>query len=269
MFVYIRKVQLDRVRPASYSFMFESLIIIFASFTVQSAKVTRKKPRFGALPILNMPQRSHKLLTPTPRPARTIMRDLDAHINTSCYETFSEFCKRDTCLKSLNEWTSKMFPDKAVFKNKIEPYLPPEFEVIVDDSLVFTVKVLGCYLVEDHPLYLRFRRTLRNVTLSVLVKELNDCTFCKGVHASEITIKLYHHFIPIDSSKEDEGGQQFPQKGSWRSHGCSFLICDIDDSVSTACSKYQTSANNSIKAKHNRRHLHMSKNLYPKQTLKE
>ncbi|PFX17991.1 putative pre-mRNA-splicing factor ATP-dependent RNA helicase DHX15, partial [Stylophora pistillata] len=160
---------------------------------IQSAKVTRKKPRFGALPVLNMPQRSHKLLTPTPRPARTIMRDLDAHINTSCYETFSEFCKRDTCLKSLNEWTSKMFPDKAVFKNKIEPYLPPEFEVIVDDSLVFTVKVLGCYLVEDHPLYLRFRRTVRNVTLSVLVKELNDCTFCKGVHASEITIKLYHH----------------------------------------------------------------------------
>ena len=159
-----------RSRPASYSFMFESLIIIFASFTVQSAKVTRKKPRFGALPILNMPQRSHELLTPTPRPARTIMKDLDAHINTSCYETFSEFCKRATCLKSLNEWTSKMFPDKAIFKKKVEPYLLPEFGVIVDDSLAFTVKVLGCYLVEDHPLYLSFCRTVWNVTLSALVK---------------------------------------------------------------------------------------------------
>lgn len=52
----------------------------------------------------------------------------------------------------FEEWTSKIFPDKAIFKKKVEPYLLPEFEVIVDYSLAFTVKVLGCYLVEDHPL---------------------------------------------------------------------------------------------------------------------
>jgi len=34
----------------------------------------------------------------------------------------------------------------------------------VDDSLGFTVKVFGSYLVDDHPLYHKHRRTMCNVT---------------------------------------------------------------------------------------------------------
>ncbi len=48
--------------------------------------------------------------------------------------------------------------------------------MIVDDSLSFTVKVFGSYLVDDHPLYLKYRHTMCNVTLS------NFNAFLLGTH---------------------------------------------------------------------------------------
>lgn len=39
-----------------------------------------------------------------------------------------------------------------LFKKMVEPYFLPEVEIIVDDSLGFTVKVFGSYLVDDRPL---------------------------------------------------------------------------------------------------------------------
>ena len=67
----------------------------------------------------------------------------------------------------------------------VEPFLLPELEVIVDDSLGFTVKVYGSYLVDDHPLNLRYRRSMKNVTLSNLVKELESYQLCDGVQTLE------------------------------------------------------------------------------------
>ena len=47
----------------------------------------------------------------------------------------------------------------------VEPYLLPELAIIVDDSLGFTVKVYGSYFVDDHPIYLWYRRSMKNVTV--------------------------------------------------------------------------------------------------------
>ena len=33
----------------------------------------KKKPRFGAIPKLNMPKRSHDTVKPTPRPSRSVV----------------------------------------------------------------------------------------------------------------------------------------------------------------------------------------------------
>ena len=88
----------------------------------------------------------------------------------------------------------------------VEPFLLPELEVIVDDSLGFTVKVYGSYLVDDHPSYLRYRRSMKNVTLSNLVKELESYQLCDGVQTLELSGKLFHHVVPInhDSVSDDE-----------------------------------------------------------------
>lgn len=124
---------------------------------------------------------------------------------------------------------SKFSVDKAVFKKMTEPYMLPQLEIIVDDGLGFTVKVYGCYLVEDHTLYLEYRRSMQNVTMSNLVKELEGYKLCTGVQTLELTSKLSHHVVPInhdtvseheEEEAEEEEQQQFPHKGFWRAKGC-------------------------------------------------
>ena len=80
----------------------------------------------------------------------------------------------------------------------VDPFLLSELEIIVDDSLGFTVKVYGCYLPEDHPVYVEYWRTVRNVPIWKLVKELESYTFCSGVAIVELTSKLFHHVIPTN-----------------------------------------------------------------------
>ena len=56
----------------------------------------------------------------------------------------------------------------------VDPYVLPKTEIIVDDSLSFTVKLYGCFLLEDHPTYLKYRRSMRNITISCLADELES-----------------------------------------------------------------------------------------------
>ena len=192
--------------------------------------MTKKKLRFRALPKRQMPRKSHQSSQPTPRHERSVVKDVvEIPASTSFYSTFQEFSQQATNLKTICDWMSKFSVDKAVFKKMTEPYMLPQLEIIVDDGLGFTVKVYGCYLVEDHPLYLEYRRSMQNVTMSNLVKELEGYKLCNGVQTLELTSKLFRHVVPIDhdtvseheeEEAEEEEQQQFPHKGFWRAKGC-------------------------------------------------
>ena len=65
--------------------------------------------------------------------------------------------------------------------------------IIINESLFFTVKVFGSFLLEGHDLHQTYLRTMRKVTVSVLVKEVEAYKLCGGVNASEMTGKLYHY----------------------------------------------------------------------------
>ena len=44
-------------------------------------------------------------------------------------------------MKSLNNWNKKTLEDKVVLKKMVDPYVLAKTEIIVDDSLSFTVKL--------------------------------------------------------------------------------------------------------------------------------
>ena len=175
----------------------------------------------------------------------------ESFASTTFYRTFQEFSQRAKSLKTLCDWISKFSVDRAVFKKMVEPYLLPELEVIVDDSLGFTVKVYGSYLVDDHPLYLQYRRSMKNVTLSNLVKELESYQLCNGVQTLELSSKLFHHVVPINHdsvSDEEEEQQQFPNKGFWRAKGC-LLIIQGREVTCSVCTTYAACIDSAKKAK--------------------
>ena len=119
--------------------------------------MTKKKPRFGALRTLNMPEKSHETTKPTPRSGRSVVKDCEQPSSSVYYKTFNELRQRVKGLRTINEWNHKLFADRLVLRKHVERFLLPELEIIIDESLCFTVKVFGPFLVEDHDLYLRYQ----------------------------------------------------------------------------------------------------------------
>ena len=204
-----------------------------------------------------MPSKSIQTSKPAPRQERRPVHALEAtNVNRNvCYKTFSELCQRTQNLKSLNAWNIKVMSERVVLKKEAEPFLIPKFEIVVDESLGFTVKVFGAYLVDDHPLYTGNLRSMRNVTISNLVNGLEKYKLCDGVIATELTAKLYHHVVPIaaNDQMDDENDKvnQFPHQGFWRTKDC-LLLCEQVNNVCESCSEYCLSSEKARKAKENR-----------------
>ena len=219
------------------------------SLIVHSEKMTKKKPRFGALPTLNLPKKSHESRKPTPRPERSIVKDNKEPLPNRYYKGFNELCQRVKSLKSLKNWKMKIKEDRILLKKRLDPYVLPQLEIVVDDSLGFTVKVFGSYLPEDHPIYLEYRRTVQNVTVSNLIKELEGYRLCDGVSTLELSGKMFHHVIPVihDSLGEEEEEQQFPHKGFWKAKGCLLLNQQVD--ICNECDEFVSSVENARKGK--------------------
>ena len=58
-------------------------------------KMTKKKARFGALPKLNMPKKSHQSTKPAPRTTRTsVVQETDLpYVNHGYYKSFLNLCQ--------------------------------------------------------------------------------------------------------------------------------------------------------------------------------
>lgn len=93
----------------------------------------------------------------------------------------------------------------------VAPFMLPHLEVVVDDSLAFTVKVYGCYLVDDHPLYLKYRRSVQKVTLSNLIKELEAFKLCRGIQECGLTGKLFHHVVALSATDSDSNTSDYEE----------------------------------------------------------
>ena len=124
-------------------------------------------------------------MKPTPRQPRHIVHEEQelGHPDV-CYKNFAEMCKRVATLKSLSEWNSRTNIDRIVFKKVVEPCILPEIEIVIDESLGFTVKVFGRFMQEDHSVYGLYMRSMCNITIQELIKEL-DC------------YKSCHHVVPL------------------------------------------------------------------------
>ena len=101
-----------------------------------------------------MPKKRHDTRKPVPRPARSIARDhQDTITNRRTYKNFEELRVRVKSLKTISISSLEEMNDRIVIKRLRDSFLLPELELIVDDSLGFTIKVYGCLLPEDHELY--------------------------------------------------------------------------------------------------------------------
>jgi len=216
-------------------------ITLYPFSTVHTEKMTKKKPCFGAIPCLNMPKRSHERAQVQQRPARSVVNTEDDNaVKTTAYKNFSDVCKRITSLKSLSGWNFQVACDRLIMTKMKDNFLLPEREIIVDDSLGFTIKVFGCFLPENHAIYTEHMRSINNIRVNNIVKEMDCYSFCCGVKDGDLSSQLVHHVIPVsaDPLAEDDQGLMFPHKQYWRSKEC-YLLC-IDDDRCEQCESYMS-----------------------------
>ena len=93
--------------------------ISFLSSSVHNEKMTLKKPKFGALPTIHMPQESITARPVISRKPRSIVKDnsQDAEKKRAIYKDFGELCKRVQSLKTLNGYTVNILEDRIEIRN--------------------------------------------------------------------------------------------------------------------------------------------------------
>ena len=60
-----------------------------------------------------------------------------------------------------------------------------KYDIYVDFSLRFSIRVYCWFLSDDHFLYKQYKRSFFNVTLSAIITELQTLKLCKGIHVAE------------------------------------------------------------------------------------
>ena len=215
--------------------------------------MTKKKVKFGALPTENMPKKSHETPKPRLRPAREIVKDIPTSIEKRKYYTgLKDVFKRIKALKTISEWIVEERIDRVILRKMKDCFQLPEYELIIDDSLGYTISVYGWFLPEDHELYTNSLRSVNNVTVSDLKRNIECHHICPGVNPKELTEEVIPHVIPkiVDPlySDDERGLDMFPNKQFWRPSDCS-LLCSPTSQLCTACMEYSHASDLKARAK--------------------
>ena len=146
--------------------------------------------------------------------------------------------------------------DRVVLQKMKECFQLPEFDLIIDDSLGYTITVYGWFLPEDHELYTRSLRSVNNVTVSDLIRDIESRPVCPGVSPNELSGQVIPHVVPkvVDPlyCSNDEGGfDMFPKKQFWRPTHCS-VLCSPQSQLCTACTEYLHASDLKARAKQRR-----------------
>ena len=160
---------------------------------------SRKKLKPGSLPTLNMPVKSHASATPVKRRLLERKPAEDHPISKTAY-LYSNFEDVTSKIKSLQlsklkHWLVTLKDDRVILKKYQEHYLLPH-EICIDDSLGFNIAVFNWQLPSDHPLYTRHRRSIRHISVSSLIEELECLSLCNGLPSHINTKDTLNHVIP-------------------------------------------------------------------------
>ena len=98
---------------------------------------------------------------------------------TDVYHSFQEFCQRISKLKLPVGWSINI-SEFAYIKNSDDIHDLPQFEIIVTLNLAFKIRTFGLFILPDHDIYTTYENSVKNVTLTNLIKVLSSYKLCTG-----------------------------------------------------------------------------------------
>ena len=203
----------------------------------------------GVLPSLNLPVKSIPRISPKPRTTTSISKRESSiqQLHTIVkhqYKDFNEFKTRILKLKLGHCWNVILNEKDILITYTEEEYVTPKYDIYVDFSLGFSIRVYCWFLNDDHSLYKQYKRSFFNVTLSAIITELQTLKLCKGIHVveqkhNEQAMKVerqvihkkvfYQKYLACDHS-DRKHAQEF-----LRSSTCEMPLKNFDNDVCQPC----------------------------------
>ncbi len=119
--------------------------------------------------------------------------------NEHCYQSFGELSKRSKDLRLPEGWSIKITEEESILLQKREDLFEVnKFEIYINTNMIFRVRIYAWALPANHILYGKYDESMRNITVSNLVRYLNGCSICLGVLGNNITNcnpVFFHHNV--------------------------------------------------------------------------
>ena len=170
-------------------------------FIISFLETGKKSLNDGEIPKLKFMERQHRDI---------VQEDIKlSKEKIPLYKSFTEFANRVRKLKlDTSGWHFEELPNKVTFKLLIKPYIVPQFEIIVDETLSYTRAAYGWLLPDNHELYKTYRRSVGNITISGLLsiyKIWDRYTRSKSPNCSNISKHSFNLFqiIYLDTFKKN------------------------------------------------------------------
>ena len=114
------------------------------------------------------------------------------------YNTLEDIEKRGPTLKSLQNWNVDT-SNNVVLKLWDSNFSIPIYEILIDEILSFWIMYFGWHIPDHHTIYKQFKRSVRNVTVSELIKEVFRYNICQGHGFLEDNNTIIIHSVQLIS----------------------------------------------------------------------
>ena len=209
----------------------------------------------GSIPTLCLPQKSLPSSSTTTKPrdsAETIAQKRSVLLNIaapapSFYKNYEDFLNRVHKLKLPEAWNIFSDINNVKILKQDGIHVLPHFEIIVDTELQFSVNVYMWKLPDDHKIYVEYKRTVRNITLSNLIISLSSYQLCNGISniAAAKSGFFLNHSIPkfVNTDRDTPDLVPIVQTEFNRTFDCQIIITQV-----SSCKNCVTAENKELKS---------------------
>ena len=95
------------------------------------------------------------------------------------YADLHEFKKRISSLKLPDDW--QMSDKQNHIFQKSKSYEISSMDIYVGEDLEFIIRVYSWCIPLDHEIYTKYKKTMKNITLSNLIKVISYYNICSGI----------------------------------------------------------------------------------------
>ena len=151
-----------------------------------------------------------------------------------CYQSFEEFEKRVAKLHLPENWQINSLSNYYQILKHDTIHGIPIFDVYIGNNLEFAIRVFAVCIPANHEIYMKFSKSVKNITLSNLVQEISHYCICEGIKNDFFFQYTNQHSVPKIFNPNVTTPSTFTK--FYRSTACLY-ICKTN--ICTNCQKFQ------------------------------